>query len=264
MSEARSAETRRIVAALDDELDAVGFADGQENGLQVEGRPGIRRLASAVSVSQESLQAALDWDADGLLTHHGLLWKKEPLHVRGVRRARLKLLLENDLNLLTYHLPLDAHPVHGNNTALAELAGCTEGVPAFPMDGRPIGRVGTLEDPASFADWVVDFEAALRDGCPVDTGPFQVWPFGPDRIRRIGFLSGAAPYQVHDAVEAGCDVFVTGEPAEAVHHVAKEAGIHFIAGGHYLTERHGVQRLGAWLTQHFDVEHRFFDVETRV
>lgn len=255
---------RDLVAALDEELEAAAFADGQWNGLQVEGRPDVKKLATTVSVTEEGLRAALDWGADALLTHHGLFWSKEPLHVQGVKRRRLKHLLDHDLNLLSYHLPLDAHPVHGNNAALVDVAGCIDPAPAFSMDGRPIGCIASLPEPTPAAEWLERFEQGLRAGCDVDTGPFQVWDSGPDEVRTIGFLSGAAPYHLHDAIAAGCDAFVTGEPAEPVHHLAKEAGIHFVAGGHYLTERLGVQRLGAWLAERFGVAHRFFDVATRV
>ncbi len=252
-----------LVAALADELHVAEYSDGQENGLQIEGRPDIARIATAVSVNQETIDAANAWGADALLTHHGLLWKNEPLHVQGLRRKRLASILGADLNLLTYHLPLDAHPVHGNNAALATAAGCTTQGPAFSYKGPTIGIIGELPEAMRFEAWRTAFEGSLRADCQVETGPFQVWPHGADEVRRIGFISGAAPYQVHDAIDAGCDVYVTGESTEGVYHVAKEAGIHFIAGGHYLTERLGVQRLGAWCAERFGLEHRFFDVETR-
>jgi len=255
--------TADLAAALDEELGAGAFLDGQENGLQIEGRGEVRRLATAVSVSRATVEQALAWGADALLTHHGLLWRDQPLHVRGVRRERLRLFMENDLNLLTYHLPLDAHPVHGNNAALADAAGCAASQPGFPYKGQAIGAVGDLGEDRDFPAWVEAFEAALRTGCDVATGPFQVWPFGPERVRRIGFLSGAGPYQVQDAIDAGLDVYVTGETTEGAYHLAKEAGIHFVAGGHYLTERLGVQRLGAWCRERFGVVHRFLDAETR-
>lgn len=256
------AATTDLVAALDAELEAPAFADGQENGIQVEGRDEIHRVATAVSVSRETIDQAIDWGADALLTHHGLLWHNQPLHVRGVRRDRLARLLAADLALITYHLPLDAHPVLGNNAALATAAGCTDTRPAFDMRGRPIGLIGTCDAMPADA-WARSFEAALRKGCDVATGPFQHWAFGPDEIRTVGLLSGGAPYQVQEAIDLGLDAYITGEPTEGVYHLAKEAGIHFVAGGHYLTERGGVQRLGAWLAKRFGIEHRFFDAETR-
>lgn len=254
--------TADLVAALDAELRIDAFADGQENGLQIEGRPDASRVALAVSVSADVLDAALDWGADALLTHHGLLWHNQPLHVRGVRRNRLARILAAELNLLTYHLPLDAHPTLGNNAALADAAGCTATTPAFPHKGQTIGAIGTLAAPTPFNAWVTNFEAALRQHCGVPTGPFAVWPHGPNNVQTIGFVSGAAPYQIQDAIDAGCHAYVTGETTEGIYHLAREAGIHFIAGGHYLTERLGVQRLGAWLEQQFPITTAFFDVET--
>lgn len=250
-----------LVGALDAELDAVRFQDGQENGLQVEGRGEVERLATAVSVSAEVIDAAIAWGADALLTHHGLLWHNQPLHVRGVRRARLARLLEADLNLITYHLPLDAHPKLGNNAALAEAAGCPDATPAFIYRGQTIGMMGTVA-PTSFSDWLEHFRPNLTTGCDVQTGPWHVWPFGPGEVTSIGCVSGAAPYQVQDAIDAGLDLYITGEVTEGIYHLCKEAGIHFVAPGHYLTERGGVQRLGAWCAERFGVTHRFFDVTT--
>jgi len=237
------------------------FEDGQENGLQIEGKHEIRKVASAVSVNAETVDAAIAWGADMLLTHHGLLWKNQPLHVRGVRRSRLAKILAADLNLLTYHLPLDAHAQVGNNRALAEVAGAIHVEPAFMMRGTAIGCKASIKS-QDFSSWLAKFRGNLENGCNVSTGPFQVWPHGPDKITTIGFLSGAAPYQVQDAIDAGLDVYVTGEIAEGAYHLAKEAGIHFVGGGHYLTERLGVQRLGAWMQEKFAIEHQFFDVQT--
>lgn len=257
------AKTTELVTALDEELAIDRFTDGQVNGLQVQGGPDIDRMVAAVSCNQATIDAAVEAGAQALLTHHGLLWGTGPMDLRGPRRVRTKTLLEHDINLLSYHLPLDAHTTLGNNAALADLAGC-DAEPAFAVKGTTLGMQGRLPEARPFKDWVTGFEAALRDDCTVDTGPFQVWPFGPDQVETIGFVSGAAPYQVEQAIDAGCDVYVTGEAAESVYHVAKEAGIHFIAGGHYLTERGGVQRLGDWIAKRFGVEVDFADVETRV
>ncbi len=255
-------EIQGLVAACDTLLEAGNFKDGQHNGLQVEGDRPIRRIMSAVSVSQETIAAAIEAEADVLLTHHGLLWKNQPLHVQGVRRARLKALMDAGIHLVSYHLPLDAHPTVGNNAALADAAGCASTQPAFDYGGQAIGISGTLDVAMPFAAWRDRFEAALRRGCDVGTGPFSVWDFGPETVRKVGFVSGAAPYQVQDAIDAGLDVYVTGEATEGVYHLAKEAGIHFIAGGHYLTERLGVQRLGDWLATRFGIEHAFHDAMT--
>lgn len=251
-----------LVQALNEHLSIDAFHDGQENGLQIEGRDTIDKVATAVSVNQATIDAANEWGADALLTHHGLLWHNQPNHVRGIRRQRLATILAADLNVITYHLPLDAHPELGNNKALADAAGCTDSTPAFAHKGNPLGIIGALDAPVSFQDWVAGFEQTLRRDCTVDTGPFHVWAEGPPQVQRIGFISGAAPYQVQDAIDLGLDVYVTGEVTEPAHSLAVEAGIHFVAGGHYLTERLGVQRLGDWAAQRFGLEHRFFDVDT--
>lgn len=258
-------KTTELVAAIDAELRAGDFQDGQHNGLQVEGHADTHSVVAAVSVNQDSIDQAIARGADTLLTHHGIWWHTDPMHLRGHRRRRYKAVLDADLNIVSYHLPLDAHHTLGNNAALADAAGCTEAAPAFPYKGGPtIGMIGTLSKPRDFSKWLGEFEDRLRRGTKVETGPFSAWQFGPDDIQRIGFVSGGAPYQVHDAIAAGCDVFVTGEAAEAVYHVAKEEGIHFVAGGHYLTERLGIQRLGNWVADTLDVEIAFVDVETEV
>jgi dinuclear metal center YbgI/SA1388 family protein len=251
-----------LVAELDAELRIQAFADGQENGLQVEGKDTIKRVVGAVSVSAQSIEAAVAAGADALVTHHGLLWHNQPLHVRGIRRRRLQALLDAELNLLTYHLPLDAHPRLGNNAALADAAGCAQTEPAFELKGNPIGVTGKLAKPAPFAPWVEGFEAALRADCGVETGPFAVWDFGPKEIQRIGFLSGAGPIQVQEAIDRELDVYVTGETTEGAYHLAREAGIHFVAAGHYLSERGGIKRLLGWMEQ-LGVTGGFVDVETR-
>ena len=241
------------------ELNVDAFKDGQWNGLQVEGKADVQKIALAVSVSAETIQAAADWGADALLTHHGLLWSHEPGHLSGVKKARLKALLEADLNLYTYHLPLDAHATHGNNAGLAKAAGCQNVRPGFDYKGNQIGMIGDLDVGAE--PFMEAFVANLQKDVEVETGDISWYDFGPETIRSIGFVSGAAPYQVQDAIDAGLDAYVTGETTEPIYHLCKEAGIHFMAVGHYLSERLGVQRLGAWLATEHGLEMQFFDVD---
>ncbi len=253
--------TPELIAALDDLLEPGRFNDGQVNGLQVEGRTEITRLATAVSANQQTIDAAIGWGADALVTHHGLLWGGIQ-SLQGVHRRRLATALGADLALISYHLPLDAHPHIGNNAALAEIAGCTTTQPGFPHRGAAIGLVGLRPEAVEAQTWTRHLEAALRHGCTVSTGPFQAWNFGPPEIQRIGFVSGGGAYDVQGAIEDGLDAFVTGEVRESVYHLCKEAGIHFIAGGHYLTERLGIIRLGEWCAERFGIEHRFIEAAT--
>ncbi len=251
-----------VVKALDAELNPGQFADGQHNGLQLKGKDSVERLATAVSCNQDTIEAAIAWGADALLTHHGMLWGGVE-RIDGIVYERLRTAMDAELNLLSYHLPLDAHVTMGNNAALAEAAGATEDrAPAFPHGGRDVGMVASLPEPHSFGAWVNGFERNLRSDCLVDTGPFQVWPFGPKQVRSIGFVSGAGAYDVAAAIDMGLDCFVTGEVRESVYHQCKEAGIHFVAGGHYLTERMGTRRVGSWVARLMGLEHRFIDVDT--
>jgi dinuclear metal center YbgI/SA1388 family protein len=244
---------------LHGELNVDAFKDGQWNGLQIEGKPEVEKVALAVSVSAETIQAAVDWGADALLTHHGLLWGHEPGHLSGVKRARMAAMLAAELNLYTYHLPIDAHPVHGNNAGLAEAAGCQNVRAGFDYKGNQIGMIGEVN--AEAHDWMEKFVDNLQEGVETLTGDIAWYDFGPETIRTVGFVSGAAPYQVQDAIDAGLDAYVTGETTEPIYHLCKEAGIHFIAAGHYLSERFGVQRLGAWLAAEHGLEVEFFDVD---
>lgn len=254
-----------LVDTLDSALQPGAFEDGQHNGLQVQGTGDVAHLATAVSCNQATMEAALAAGADALLTHHGLLWGGVDT-VTGILHRRLKTAMDAGLHLLSYHLPMDAHPTLGNNAALAEAAGVPPGEwsPAFFHGGAPIGLVGTLPETTLFEPWMEALEQTLRAGCSVATGPFQVWPFGPDEVARIGFVSGAGAYDVASAIDLGLDCFVTGEPRESVYHLCKEAGIHFVAGGHYLTERLGTARVGDWVAGELGLKHTFVDVATEV
>jgi dinuclear metal center YbgI/SA1388 family protein len=232
-------------------LNAERISDYCPNGLQVEGRPQVRRIVSGVTASQALLDAALEAEADVLLVHHGYFWKGENPCVTGMKQRRLKTLLLNDISLLAYHLPLDVHPEVGNNVQLAHRLGITIEGPLEPENPRTVGLVGSLSEPVSPRDF------ALRVREVLGREPLLVE--GPQMIRRIGWCTGGGQGYIDQAIAAGVDLYLTGEASEQTFHSARENGISFIAAGHHATERYGVEALGDYLARRFAIEHLFID-----
>jgi dinuclear metal center YbgI/SA1388 family protein len=233
------------------------FRDYCPNGLQVEGRPRVARLATGVTASQSLLDQAIAWGADAILVHHGYFWNGEAPQIVGMKRRRLVALLSNEVSLLAYHLPLDAHPQFGNNARLGQLMGLDEHESLQPGDPGSVGNIGSLAEAMPAGELVERLEQ-ITGRRPLHIGDYQ------DPVRRIAWCTGAAQGYIEAAVAAGADVFVTGEVSEQTVHIAREEGIHFIAAGHHATERYGVQALGEHLAQHFSLEHRFIDIDNPV
>lgn len=250
---------KELVQFIDTYLKSGEFKDYAPNGLQVEGRPRVRKLVTGVSACVELFDRALEKGADAVLCHHGLLWEGQPRTLIGSRRERMALLLKNELSLLAYHLPLDAHPDVGNNAQLAKALHLRELKPFAEVKGREIGFLGTLEE-ATPRD---SFFSLVRN--TINSGA-RFHPFGPAMIRSVAVCSGGAPEMLSAAVEAGADLYLTGEETEWIHHLAKEERIHFAAAGHHATERFGVRALGEFLStvRELELEVEFIDVENPV
>jgi len=248
----------QLVAYLDDLLEVETLEDVAVNGLQVAGNQEVERLATAVSVSAELFTQAADWGAHAVLVHHGLLWRgDDPQRVTGSFRQRLRLLFENDLNLIAYHLPLDRHPAHGNAAVLARELGLEQLEPFGSFGGVLIGTAGVFPEPVPAEELFV----RVRKACGQES---QIFPGGPERVASVGIVTGGAPTAFDEAVAAGLDAFITGEAREWVLHRATEDGVHFLAAGHYATERFGVRSLGEFLAKRFDLEVQFFDLPNPV
>ncbi|AGA34264.1 protein of unknown function DUF34 [Thioalkalivibrio nitratireducens DSM 14787] len=244
------ADRDALLRALDTELESQRFQDYCPNGLQVEGRSEIRRIVSGVTASLALIEAAVALEADLLLVHHGYFWRGEPQPVTGMKRRRLQTLLRHEINLVAYHLPLDAHPRLGNNAQLALRLGLeTEDV--LRADG--VGLVGRLPEPIPAREFAARIESAL--------GRTPLWiDSGADPVGRVAWCTGAAQSLLVDAAAAGADAYVSGEISEQTTHEARELGIHYIAAGHHATERYGPRALGDWCAERFGVEHRFVDL----
>lgn len=230
------------------------FRDYCPNGVQVEGRPEICRIASGVTASHYLLEAATAWGADAILVHHGYFWRNEDATLTGIKKRRIAHLLQHDVTLLAYHLPLDAHPELGNNAQLGQRLG-------LQAQGRfgeqDIAWHGELQQPQTLAGFAENINRSLQ------RAP-QIIGDGELMLRRIAWCTGAAQGYFEQAVALGVDAFLTGEISEQNVHVARETGVAFIAAGHHATERYGVQALGNHLAQQFALEHRFFDQDNPV
>ena len=246
------AKLEDIVTYCNQRLDIDAFDDYCPNGLQVEGRAEVSRVISGVTACQALVEAAAREQGDLLLVHHGYFWRSEPQPLVGMKGRRVRGLMAADLNLLAYHLPLDAHEELGNNRQLGVRLGLDDGA---PVDGLIWGQ--DLASPLVAADLATRIESSLQ------RAPLMVGP--PDTLlRRVAWCTGGAQGMLQRAAAAGFDAFISGEISEPTVHEARELGVVYLAAGHHATERYGVQALGAELAARFDVEHHFIDIDNPV
>jgi dinuclear metal center YbgI/SA1388 family protein len=243
-----------LVEYLDELLQPARFRDYCPNGLQVEGRPEVSRLVAGVTASQALLDAALACGADTVLVHHGYFWKGEDGRVTGIRRQRLATLLGHEINLLAYHLPLDAHPELGNNAQLAARLGW---LPEGRFGEQDIAWSGRLAEPTSCAELSLQLEQVLGRPALLIGDPAR-------SVRRIGWCSGGAQGYLEQAVALGLDAYVSGEISEQTVHLARESGVAYFACGHHATERYGVQALAGHLASRFGLACEFVDIANPV
>ena len=239
---------------LDTLLESARYKDYCPNGLQVEGRDEVQRVLAGVTASQALVDAAIARGADTLLVHHGWFWRGEDGRVTGFRKARLQALLGHDINLIGYHLPLDAHPEFGNNAQLAKRLGWTlEG----HFGDQDLGCFGITSSPETLADLAAQLRSKLRRE-PLVIGDIE------RPVKRIAWCSGGAQSYFEEAIGLGVDAYVSGEISEQHVHLARETGVAYIAAGHHATERFGVQALAAHLVENFGIECEFLDIDNPV
>lgn len=247
----------QIQAYIDGVLETGRFRDYCPNGLQVEGRTEIVRVMTGVTACQALLDAAVEWQADLVLVHHGYFWKGEAQPITGIKRKRIQTLLAADINLMAYHLPLDAHAELGNNARLADLLGIQVEGPLKPGEDPAIGNIGTLAEPESLQAFEQRLARVLGREPQTIAG-------GEHPVQKVAWCTGAAERMIDLAIEQGADLYLSGEISEPVVHIARECGIHYCGAGHHATERYGVQALGERLAQEFGLEHRFVDIDNPV
>jgi dinuclear metal center YbgI/SA1388 family protein len=252
------ADVSDILQEIERLLEPQRFQDYGPNGLQVPGQTLVKTLVTGVSAQAELFELAAAERAELVIVHHGLFWGTGPGPIDAALKRRLKLLFDADMGLAAYHLPLDAHPGLGNNALLARALGAEELTPFALHRGQPIGFIATLPEQG-----LASAELFARVERITSREPL-VFDAGPDRVRRVAIVSGAGADYLAEAAAAGADAFLTGEPAERVMGQAREAGVHFIAAGHYATETFGVRRLGEHLAERYDLREVFIDLPNPV
>lgn len=230
------------------------FKDYCPNGLQVEGRAEVHKIVSGVTASMALLEAAHDAGADLILVHHGYFWRNEDARIIGVKRKRIEFLLKHDLNLMAYHLPLDAHPELGNNVQLGKLLGIA---PIGYVGESNLVAYGELPQAQKLEDFVRLVESSLQR-TPLVIGNLE------QMVTKVAWCTGAAQGYMDAAIAQGVDVYISGEISEQTMHQALESAVSYISAGHHATERYGVQALGAHLAEKFNLQHEFIDIKNPV
>ncbi|WP_428772058.1 Nif3-like dinuclear metal center hexameric protein [Vibrio sp.] len=248
-------ELERILNA---ELSPELIKDYCPNGLQVEGKAVIKRIVTGVTASQALIDKAIELNADALLVHHGYFWKGEPEPIRGMKGNRIRSLIENQINLYAYHLPLDIHPTLGNNAQLARLLDIqVEG----GLEGHPqsVAMFGRLNQPMTGSELAKKVEQMLSRA-PLHISPEQ----GDGVIETVGWCTGGGQDYIDLAAKSGLDAFISGEISERTTYSAREQGLHYFSAGHHATERYGIKALGEWLANNHGLDVTFIDIDNPV
>ncbi|RZG45056.1 Nif3-like dinuclear metal center hexameric protein [Acinetobacter wuhouensis] len=246
-----------IIQWCDQTLKSHEFKDYAPNGLQIEGKAEVKKILCAVTASQDAIDAAIAQHADLLLVHHGYFWKGEPYPITGMRGKRIKALIQNDISLVGYHLPLDSHPTLGNNAEIARILELENIEALDPSERNPIGNIGYLKNamsPEAFKNFVSEklhFDAIHL-------------PSEKTTIQKVGFCTGGAQDFIGKAATMNCDAYISGEVSERTFYEAKELDVHYYACGHHATERYGVQRLGQAIAEKFDIKYSYFELNNPI
>jgi dinuclear metal center YbgI/SA1388 family protein len=247
-------ERTQLLHALNDYLKPNDIKDYCPNGLQVEGNPKINKIVTGVTASQALIDKAVDLNADALLVHHGYFWKGESEVLTGMKYRRIKSLMDNNINLIVYHLPLDIHEVCGNNVQLGELLELGNVQPVYGPKPNGIVYSGQLAEPKTGQEVQRLLEQKL--------GRSVLWVGDENKqINSLAWCTGGGQDYIDVAIEAGIDGFISGEVSERTVHSARELDTHFFCAGHHATERYGVKALGEWLAANYEVDVQFIDID---
>ncbi len=252
----KTVDRNEVLKFLADELKISLIRDYCPNGLQVEGQPDISSIVSGVTASAALIEAAIDLHADTLLVHHGYFWRNENECIVGPKQKRIRLLLENNINLIAYHLPLDCHPELGNNVQLAKVL---EFRPTGRFGENDLGWLGQMMHP----DITTVGELAEMIKKRLNRKPLLVGN-PQQKLETIGWCTGAAQDLLPDAAMNNASVFLSGEVSERTVHEAREYGIAYLACGHHATERYGINALGTLLAERFGIHHQFVEIDNPV
>jgi len=246
-----------IATYLHELLNVQNISDYCPNGLQVAGRERIKKIVTGVTACQDLLDAAVVEKADAIVVHHGFFWKGENPCLIGTKYNRLQTLLKNDISLFAYHLPLDLHIEYGNNIQLGKLLNMKNITQATAKNNLDLIFLGELAHQQSAHDFS-NFINLKLNRMPLHIAKTN------KLIKTIAWCTGAAANYIEDAIQLGVDAYLTGEISEHTVHTAREAGIHLFAAGHHATERYGVRALGEHLSQKFNLQHQFIDIDNPI
>ena len=251
----------------DDYLSANAFKDYAPNGLQVDGGRPIQRIITGVTACDALIDAAIADHAEAIMVHHGYFWKGEAAPLTGMKGQRIRKLMQHGISMIGYHLPLDAHPIIGNNAKLAELLDMTIIGALYPAETHPVGNIATCT-PQTAQSLITHITQALGR-VPLHISAEYNTPTAANdstntnsrMIERVGICTGGAQDMIEQAALMGCDAFISGEISERTTHIARELGIDYFACGHHATERGGIEALGKLVAQQFDLPVTFIDID---
>ncbi len=257
-----------LVQFCDEYLSSDAFKDYAPNGLQVDsGRP-INNIVTGVTACEALIDAAIAAKADAIMVHHGYFWKGEPEPIVGMKAQRIRKLIHNGISLIAYHLPLDAHPVIGNNAKLAEMLGLTINGALYPHEAHPVGNIATCTPQSAESLTATITQTLGRVPLHISSGyshstdsASSLSTTTAKTIKRVGLCTGGAQDMIEQAAAMGCDAYISGEISERTTHSARELGIDYFAAGHHATERGGIQALGELVAQHFGISVTFIDID---
>lgn len=248
--------TKEIVRALNEHLQPEKFKDYAPNGLQIEGNPETTKVLCGVSASEELIDMAIEQGAQTLIVHHGYFWKNESLRITGIKRNRIKKILENDINLIAYHLPLDAHEEIGNNIELAKLLKLQN---VRPIPSAELGLLGNFLHPVSIDELSNKIVSILG------RKPFVVSVDSAPLIDTVAFCTGAAQDLLEIAADNGAQAYLSGEISERTVLESRELKVPYFSIGHHASETLGIRALSHWLQSRFaNLEVSFADIDNPV
>ena len=255
-----------LTTFCDDYLSADAFKDYAPNGLQVDGGRPIKRIITGVTACEALIDAAIADNADAIMVHHGYFWKGEPAPITGMKGQRIRKLMQHGISLIGYHLPLDAHPVIGNNAKLADALNMTVIGALYPSESHPVGNIATCT-PQNAQSLIAHITQTLGR-LPLHISANYSAPNSTSAhidnnriIEHVGICTGGAQDMIEQAALMGCDAFISGEISERTTHIARELGIDYFACGHHATERGGIQALGNIVSQTFGIPVTFVDID---
>ncbi|HDL19012.1 MAG TPA: Nif3-like dinuclear metal center hexameric protein [Bacteroidetes bacterium] len=246
-------DRQKLLHHLNQLLEIDRFADFCPNGLQVEGKSEIRKIVAGVSVGEKLFRAAVEKQADMIIVHHGMFWQKDPhpYFITGYRKRRLELLIKNDINLVAYHLPLDAHRQLGNNIQILRRLNIE------PLEAMEIGFIGIIRNSLTILDLHENIDHQLETRA-------MLFDFGPEQVEKVLVISGSSSSAIEKAAELGVDTFIGGDIREEHVRICEELGLNFIAAGHYNSEKFGVKALTEYIKEKFNLNMEFIDISNPV